>query len=212
MLKHVRVVATSLALLALAVPQAARAEGFSIGLEGGYYDMTNARNSAKAIFGGTAGGGVFGAIVRKGLGRSLFAGVGARMFQRTGERAFAADAGSPAFRLGHPLKVRVLPVYGTLGYRLSPDSSFSPYLALGAGITSYREESTVAGETTSESKTKPSFHGALGAEYGRGTVRFGVEGMFMTVPNSIGEAGISRVYDEKDVGGFSVVGRIVFVP
>jgi hypothetical protein len=52
----------------------------------------------------------------------------------------------------------------------------------------------------------------VGAEYGRGTVRFGVEGMFMTVPNSIGEAGISKVYNEKDVGGFSVVGRIVFVP
>lgn len=209
-----RIGAIGLGLLALvcATPRVARADGFAIGLEGGYYDMTNARNSAKAIFGGSAGGGAFGGIVRTGLGRSLFVGVGARMFQRTGERAFAADKDSPPFRLGHPLKVRVLPVYAMVGYRLSPDASFSPYLGLGVGITSYREESTVAGEVTSESKSKPSFHGALGAEYGRGTVRFGIEGMYTTVPNVIGQAGISKVYEEDDVGGFSVVGRIVFVP
>ena len=80
------------------------------------------------------------------------------------------------------------------------------------GFTSYHEESTVAGETFDQSATKASFHGVLGAEYGRGTVRFGIEGMYTTAPNTLGQGGISQVYEEKDAGGFSVVGRIVFVP
>ena len=65
---------------------------------------------------------------------------------------------------------------------------------------------------TSASTTKPSFHGVLGLEYGRGSIRFAIEGMYMTAPNTIGTAGISKVYEEDDVGGASVVGRIVFVP
>lgn len=204
--------AVSALLVFAAAPSPAGAEGFAIALEGGYYDMTNARNSAEAIFGGSAGGPVFGAFVRTGLGRSFFIGAGARMFQRTGERAFAPDKNSEARRLGHPLELRVLPVYALIGYRLSPEATLSPYLGLGAGFTSYREESTVAGEVFEESASKPSFHGVLGLEYGQGRVRFAVEGMYMTVPNIIGEAGISKVYEEDDVGGFSVVARVVFVP
>jgi opacity protein-like surface antigen len=212
MLRQLRVVGIALAFALAVAPEAARADGFGIALEGGYYDMTNARNSAKAVFGSSAGGATFGAFVRKDIGRSFFAGIGGRMFRKTGERAFAASKDSPAFRLGHPLKVRVLPVYALVGYRLSPDASFSPYLGAGAGIMSYQEESNVAGEVFDQSATKPSFHGVLGVEYGRGRVRFGVEGMYVTAPNTLGEAGISRVYEEKDAGGFSVVGRVVFVP
>ena len=210
---HLRsAIAAASAFVAAAAATPARAQGFAVGIEGGYYDMTNARDSAKAIFDGTAGGPTFGVFARLGIGRSWFVGAGARVFQKTGERAFAADKNSPAFRLGHPLEVRVLPVYALLGYRVSPDASLSPYLGVGAGMTSYREESTVAGEVTTDTASKASFHGVLGLEYGQGKVRFALEGMYMTVPDIIGEAGISQVYEEDDVGGFSVVGRIVFVP
>lgn len=199
-------------MIVAAAARPARAEGFGVALEGGYYDMTNARNSAKAIFDDASGGPVFGVFARYGVSRSFFVGAGARLFQKSGERAFAADKNSPPFRLGHPLDVRIIPVYALLGYRLSPDSTLSPYLGLGAGLTSYREESTVAGEVTTDTASKPSFHGVVGLEYGLGKVRFAVEGMYMAVPNIIGEAGISKVYEEDDVGGFSVVGRVVFVP
>jgi len=51
---------------------------------------------------------------------------------------------------------------------------------------------------------------ALGADYGRGSVRFGVEVSYSFVPNTIGLGGVSAIYGETDVGGFSVLGRIVF--
>jgi hypothetical protein len=52
----------------------------------------------------------------------------------------------------------------------------------------------------------------LGLEYGRGTVRFGIEMTYSTVPNSADLGGVSSVYNEDDIGGFTVVGKLTFVP
>jgi len=201
-----------LALVSVLAPRGAGAEGFAIGVEGGFYDMTNASNSAKAVFDGKSGGPTFGGLARVDLGRSFFVGVGARLFRKDGERAFVADKDGPAFSLGHPLKVRVLPVYGLLGYRLRHDAALTPYVGLGVGLTSYHEESDVAGDVTKVSTSKVSGHAVAGLEYGRSRLRFAVEGMYTTAPNTIGLEGVSKVYEEDDVGGLSVVGRIVFRP
>jgi hypothetical protein len=200
----------TLVLLALFGAGAASATDVSLALDGGYFVMSNARKSAKAVFGGSGGGPTGGAAVTFGLGRSFFVGAGARIFQKTGERVFVENATGPVFRLGHPLKIRTIPVYGLVGFRLSPDKSLVPYVTGGAGITSYKEESTVGGITETTSQSKFSGMLAVGADYGRGPVRFGAEVNYSLVPSSIGLGGVSAVYGEKDVGGFAVVGRIVF--
>jgi opacity protein-like surface antigen len=199
-------------VVSVLAPRAARAEGFAIGVEGGFYQMTNASNSAKAVFDGSSGGATFGGLARVDLGRSFFAGVGGRVFRKDGQRVFVADKDSPSFPLGHPLKVRILPVYALLGYRFSHDAALTPYAGLGVGLTSYHEESNVAGDVTNVSTSKVSGHLVAGLEYGRSHLRFAVEGMYMTAPNTIGLEGVSNIYDEDDVGGLSVVGRVVFVP
>jgi len=197
------------ALLALGAAPSASSADISVALDGGYFSMTNARNSAKAVFGGSGGGPTVGASVVLGVGRSFFVGAGGRYFQKTGERVFVADANGPVFRLGHPLKVRTVPVYGLLGFRYSPDATLVPYVSVGAGVTSYREESTVGGITETLTQSKFSGQVALGADYGRGPVRFGLEANYSTVPNTIGLGGVSKVYGESDVGGFAIVARVV---
>jgi hypothetical protein len=198
------------ALLTLASVPRASASDVALALDGGYFVMTNAKKSAEAVFGGSGGGFTGGAEVTLGLSRSFFVGAGARWFQKTGERVFVADADAPVFRLGHPLKVRTIPVYGLLGFRISPDATFVPYFSGGAGVTMYKEESTVGGLTETASQSKFSGFVALGADYGRGPVRFGLEANYSFVPSTIGLGGVSAVYGEKDVGGFSILGRIVF--
>jgi hypothetical protein len=197
------------ALLVLGGATASHAD-VAFALDGGYFMMTGARDSAEAVFGGSGGGFTGGAEVRFGLSRSFFVGAGGRYFQKTGERVFVADADSPVFPLGHPLKIRTIPVYGLLGFHFTPDSTFDPYVSTGAGVTFYKEESTVAEITETNSQTKFSGFVALGADYGRGPVRFGVEANYSFVPNTIGLGGVSEVYGEKDVGGFAILGRIVF--
>jgi outer membrane protein W len=200
--------AAALSLVAVLAAPAAAGE-FAINAQGGYFGM-KASDSAKAVFdsssGFTGGGGLSYAF-----GKHFYLEAGARYFSKTGEKVFVAAAGDPVFKLGFPLKARLLPVYGTLGYRfMGGKSAFVPYLGVGGGVTSYREESTVAGITTTESQSKASFHGLLGLEYGRGHLRLAVEGLYTAVPNAIGVGGVSKIYGEDDLGGFVALGKLIY--
>jgi len=198
------------AALVLAGAGPAAALDWGIGVEGGYSEMTNASKSAKAIFDGSKGGGTIGGFVRIGLGQSFFLEAHGRHFQKTGERVFIADAAGEVFPLGHPLTIRLIPVYGAVGYRFLPSSHFAPYVTIGLGATSYKETSDVAGLVETQSATKFSGHGALGVDYLAGPLRIGVEVGYSTVPNTIGESGVSKIYNEKDVGGLTVLARLAF--
>jgi hypothetical protein len=211
--KDVRGMVTAAALaLALLGAAPAGAKEFALSLEGGWFDMTGARQSAKAVF-DASGGATFGGTARLSFGRGAwFVGAGARYFSQDGERVFVADSEGPVFRLGHPLSARVLPVYALVGYRFRADKKLVPYVAGGPGYTAFREESTVAEITESSEKSVLSGHFAVGAEYGVGTVRFGAEVLYTAAPDSVGFGGVSEVYNEKDVGGLSFVAKIVFVP
>jgi opacity protein-like surface antigen len=200
--------------LAFAMGAPAAAGQFGVSLEGGYFGMTNANKSAKAIFGGSSGGFTGGGSIRYVFMRSAFVGVGAHYFTRDGQRVFVADPTSTPFRLGHPLTIREIPVYGMVGWRFLADSHLVPYVAFGVGATSLSEKSIVGGieDPPSQSQSKFSSHFIAGVEFGRSVVRFGAEVMYTTVPDSIGLGGVSKIYGEKDVGGFTVVGKIVVVP
>jgi opacity protein-like surface antigen len=185
----------------------------AIHLEGGWADLSNASKSAKAVFDGDSGGPSFGAGVRWSVTPSIYVALGGRYFSKDGERAFVADPSTPPFGLGHPLSVRLIPVHAQAGWRFRPDTSFVPYIGLGIGATSYREESTVGGLAEPEvSETKFSGLVAAGLEYGRGALRFGIDLSYSTVPDSLGVGGVSQVYGEDDLGGFTAMGRIIFVP
>lgn len=205
---HLRACAAALALLLPAAPAAAGEFFFT--LDGGWHQFTNASNSAEAVFDG-AGGPTGGAALQYGLGESFFIRAGARYFQRDGERVFVASPDAEVFELGHPLRVRIIPAYGLIGYRFLQGGSFRPYVGIGGGITSYDEESDVAGEIFTSTATKPSGQAVLGLDYGLGTVRVGGEVMYSLVPDTIGFGGVSRVYGEDDIGGVTAVIRISFV-
>jgi hypothetical protein len=192
----------------------AAADGLAVKLEGGYADLTKAKDSAKAIF-GSSGGATFGAEIAYGFGDHLYVSVGGRLFRKNdGERVSVAGPGQPVFKLGHPVKIRLVPVFATVGYRF-PFGSIVPYAGIAAGVTSFREEDSIKGfsggilETKRTSVRKKSWRALAGVEIGGGTFRFGVEGAYASVPDTIGIAGVSKVYGEKDLGGFSVVGKLV---
>jgi hypothetical protein len=201
--------ACAFALLAvLSAPTAGAGEVF-LTLDGGW-QLLSATKSAKAVFGDN-GGPTAGFAGQFGLGESFFIRAGARVFQREGERAFASGPEADAFRLGHPLTVRIIPAYGLVGFRFLQGGSLRPYVGIGGGVTSYNEESDVAGEIFTSSATKPGGHAVAGLDYGRGSFRLGGEVMYSTAPNAIGFGGISQVYGEDDIGGLTAVIRLSFV-
>ena len=205
-------VAFALAAAALLAPSASPADGAGFAIDGqvGYNDLTRARKSAEAVFDGSSGGITYGGGVRYGFHNGLFVGAWGRVFSKDGQRVFVADASSPVFPLGHPLRVGLVPLQMTLGYRFGGGSLVAPYVGVGGGVTLYHEESDVAGVVDSTDQTKASGHVLAGVEIGRGTLRFATEAAWSFVPNTIGLGGVSKVYGETDAGGFSFVGKVVF--
>jgi hypothetical protein len=188
------------------------ADDHRFGIDGqiGYTSLTSADQSARAIFDGSSGGITYGGGLRYVFARGFYVGAWGRYFSKTGERVFIADASGPVFRLGHPLKVRIVPIQLTVGYRFGRDGFVIPYLGAGGGLTRYHEESEVAGAVESNDQTKASGHILAGVEVGRGSVRVGAEAGYAFVPNTIGIGGVSQIYGENDIGGFTVVGKVVF--
>lgn len=194
--------------LLLVFPAALPAAELSLELEAGYSHLTHARRSASALF-GSAGGLTYGGGVRLGMGERLFLRAGAGYFQKTGERVFVADSTSDVFPLGHPLTLRLLSFHLTVGYRLPQKRSLTPYVGLGGGLVGYEERSTVGGLEDVESQTEASGRAVVGIEVGRGSFRFATEVAYSVIPNAVGLGGVSQVYGETDIGGLSVVGKII---
>lgn len=200
----------------VAGPAAAQSSGggLTLSASGGYLGV-NFHESAKAVL-GSAGGGTYGGDAGFGFGEHLFVSVAAHRFSRSGERVFVADPGSPVFKLGHPLKMTLVPAQLTLGWRFFETRvagvRLTPYLGVGGDLVSYKEESTIAGETRTFSVKKPGGHVLGGIELGGGPLRFAIEAGYSMVPNALGDSpdGVSRVYGEKDIGGFTALGKIVF--
>jgi opacity protein-like surface antigen len=193
-------------LLALAAPPAAAGE-IAIEAQAGYFDLASS-NSASAVFGST-GGATFGGAARYSFWRGAFVSAGARTLSKDGERVFVATPNSPVQELGFPLSVRITPILVQAGYRFRRGHMLVPYASAGVSITSYKEESEVAGETYDADATKTGFVGAVGLEVGRGHFRFGAEAGISAVPDGLGLAGVSKVYGEDDLGGTYVVGKLI---
>jgi hypothetical protein len=193
------------ALLAPAAPAAAGE--FAIEAHAGYFEMA-AGNSASAVFDST-GGGTFGGAGRYTFWRGAFVSAGARTFSREGERVFVATPNSPVQKLGFPLKLSLTPTFLAVGYRLRDGKLIVPYAGVGGALTFFKEESEVAGESLDEDGSSGGFLGFAGVEVGRGMFRFGAEAGYTTIPDAVGLGGVTAVYDETDLGGWHVVGKVV---
>lgn len=201
------IVATLAGLFLLPVP--ARAGSFSLMLDAGLRTMSNSPDTEKAIFDLKRGFGGGGGIVYD-RGSHLRFGLEVRRVSRTGERAFALDRTSPAFRLGHPLTLTMTEALATASYRFGKIGPIAPYVGVGGGFASWRERSDIAGVTERESGTAGLFEARMGLERQQGRVRLALEGGITFVPNAIGLGGISKVYEESDLGGLFLVAKIGF--
>lgn len=199
--------AVALACLALAAP--ASAQEWFVEAEAGGIAFT-AKDSVRAVF-GREGAPIFGLGGGYQSSFGLFFRAGVRRVSQEGERVFVAGPGSPVFGLGHPLRATITPVFGTLGYRFGT-GTFRPYYGVGAGVTSYREESTIAGVAETVDESRFSWRVVGGVQVLRGPLRFSVEASYSSAPDLLGRGGVSAVYGETKGGGLSAVAKVIFVP
>lgn len=195
--------------VAVLISTPARAGEIALVFDAGLRTMSNSPETEKAIFGQDEGIG-FGLGLTYDRGSRWRFGVEGRRIKREGERAFAADRNSEAFRLGHPLTLTLTEGLASAAFRFGKLGPVSPYIGVGAGVVSWDEESDIAGLIESASGTAAIFEARLGVETQQGPVRLGIEGGITFARNAIGGGGISKVYEETDLGGLFIVGKIGF--
>lgn len=164
-----------------------------------------AKESFDAILGKSAGP-LVGGGARVGLPwGGLFVDLGAWRFHDDGERVFVT--GAQVIPLNIPVDVTIVPLEISAGwrFRLRRAPKLRPYVAGGLTSLGYRETSRFAGGAEDADERYTGYHAMGGAEY-RIARWIGVGGEFAwtTVPDAIGDSGVSALYDETNLGGTSV--------
>ena len=199
------------ALVALAfvllLPAASRAQVSVRGFGDFGFTVFNATQSFKAILGKSSGP-VFGGGVEFGE-KQFFLSLAAQRFRRDGHRVFVFE--DQVFPLNVKDTITVTPIDLTFGYRLR-SRGLVPYV--GGGLTWYRYVETSEHATESEDlkETHAGYHLIGGAEVPlRRWLAAGVDAQWSAAPNAFGDSptGVATVYDEHDLGGFTLRGRII---
>jgi opacity protein-like surface antigen len=178
-------------------------------LEIGGYAMVGVMNFAAAdsfdVTLGSPSGTIFGGGARVGLPfGGLFVDVGAWRFRGEGERAFVFEG--QEFTLGIPMEVTITPLELTAGwqFRLRRVPKLRPYLGGGFSSYGYTETSEAATDSENIDERFSGYHLLGGAEYRISRwVSLSGEGAWTTIPDALGDAGVSAAFDETDLGGTS---------
>ena len=134
----------------------------------------------------------------------MFVDVGAWHYSAEGERVFVLD--DQVYPLNIPTTISVTPLEITGGWRFRIRSlpKFTPYAGGGFTSMTYTETSDFATDAENVDATYSGYHVLGGAEY-KITRWLGVAGdaTWTTVPDAIGEGGVSAAFNENDLGGTS---------
>jgi opacity protein-like surface antigen len=152
---------------------------------------------------GEPSGSIFGGGARIGLPLGgLFIDVGAWRYRGEGERVFVAN--DQVVKLGIPVEITVTPIEISAGwrFRIRRAPKFIPYAGGGLTILKYQETSDFATGDENADDSFNGYHLLGGAEYKiMRWLGIAGEASWSTVPDAIGEAGVSAAFDETDLGG-----------
>jgi hypothetical protein len=173
---------------------------------GGYGMFGNINFTASESFDaivGSSSGPIYGGGARIGVPYGgLFIDVGAWRYGADGERVFVAN--DQVFHLGIPLQITVVPIEFSGGWQfhIRKLPKLLPYVAGGLTSMSYKETSDFATDAENVDERFTGYHLFGGAEY-KVTRWLGIAGeaTWTTVPDAIGEAGVSASFNETDLGG-----------
>ncbi len=167
-----------------------------------------ASSSFKAVLGSSTGQDFGGGInLTQGPG---YLEVGARRFSKSGSRVFVSDDGQ-VFPLGIPTKVTMTPLDATAGWRFAPRfGRVIPHLGVGYTRMTYEETADFAEDGDDVSESFNGYHVLGGAEV-RVARWVGVTGevVWTSVADALGDGGVSKAFDENNLGGTSLRIKLV---
>jgi opacity protein-like surface antigen len=165
--------------------------------------VLDARDSFGAVVGRSTKSGIGGGGTVTGLWRGVFIDVAVSQQRLEGERVFV-DGGT-VYQLGIPLTVSLRPIDLAAGWRFTLGRGrVSPYAGAGISVISYEETSAFAqaADDVSEQKTGTLVLGGLDVAVWR-WIHVGGDLRYRAVTGVLGLGGVSQLFDEDQLGGFS---------
>lgn len=167
-----------------------------------------AKETFKAIV-GKASQPFVGGGVQIAMPGGLYVDATVSRFSKNGERAFVTDDGE-VFRLGVPVKVTLVPVEITAGYRfrMKPNSRVTPYVGGGFGSYGYGESDETEADDLKLRHT--GFLAVGGVEYRVGRwAAVSADAQYTSISGILGDGGVSEQLGEDNLGGIAARFRII---
>ena len=139
----------------------------------------------------------------------LFIDLTASRFNKTGQRAFLFNGQS--FGLGIPLTVTEIPFEVSAGYRFRASHVLRPYVGAGIGSYSYRETASDSSAASDNLGVRHAGYLLVGGVEVRvhSWVAVSADAQWTRVSGILGNGGISKDANERDLGGVAARVRVI---
>jgi len=182
---------------------------FSLFVEAGYKSFFGVDQTFNALYDSSASIGFgMGAKYKFPFGLFFMADINYHPF--SGERVWVSSNGT-VLKTGIQEDLVVLPLFVTIGYMPAMKGDMKVYFGIGG---SYYMVSTSSPDDASlgSDENGTGYHGLLGVEFPLGkNMTLSVEGKYEIVTGIIGgsgQVGVARVFEEDDLGGFSLFVKV----
>jgi hypothetical protein len=137
-----------------------------------------------------------------GLHQGLFVRVAATHTSVSGSRVIV-DPSKKVYSLHIPLNIEITPVEISTGWRfpVKQGDRVVPYVGAGLLLQRYKETSIPSINDADTHTTDTGLTLFVGAEISIKFIRIVIEGQYRTVPKTLGTAGVSEDFGEKNLGG-----------
>lgn len=165
-----------------------------------------ASDSFEAVTGTSRSSGLGGGVTVTRLWRGLFADASFSQLDLDGDRVFVHEG--TVYRLGVPVEITLRPLDAAIGWRFAR-GRFSPYAGAGYSYMSYRETGAFAasGDDVTERASGPMV--LAGADVAiLKWLHIGGEVRYRAIKGVLGRDGVSQVFAEEQLGGFSTALRL----
>ena len=178
-------------------PQApARPMRWDVGVRLSSLVAINAKDSYDAVFGGTMMR--YGAQIEFRPAAHFLLSLAGETGSKTGERVLPTK---PPIRTGVPEKLTLTPIHLSVAWIFHPEANVNWYAGAGPTFLSWKDSS--GADHNSGSDTGMHLVGGVRWQ-SAGRLSVGGEVRYSTVPNAVGNAGITKLYNEDDLGGISI--------
>ncbi len=175
----------------------------------GFFRPVQFADSFRAVF-DSAGGMVIGAGIRVELPKNIYVEGALDYFNKGGYRVYVS--GTNVVRTDIDTSISIIPFTFTGGYRFKLKPSFIPYVGGGFGRYYFKQKDRVTELRGESSYTAHNGYHLLGGVEFRADrpISFVGELKWNTVPSAIGEGGVSKYYEEDNIGGISISFKVLF--